>query len=135
MAALTGIIIMLVLLVGADTEIMDHVSLAVNICLSDCQLITHDSSRNCLKIVKDKCPDLVILDIDTIKDRSFNLIKKIKLYSDIPVMGLSSAMEIAEEIKAFEMGIDAYIKKPFYQLELMARIRALLRRSQQPNSN
>ena len=119
---------MLVLIIENDEETLGEMELSLNMCLPDFHMVTDNSVNNCIEIIKDKRPDLVIVDMDTVKDDGFNLLGKIKGISDTPVIILSSAKEENEEIKALEMGIVEYIKKPFRQLEFMARTRALLRR-------
>ena len=119
---------MLVVVFEDDKEILDNICLALNMCLPGCHIVAHNSSKKCLGIIKDKRPDLVILDMDITGDDVFNLLEKIKHYFDIPVIGLSSTRDENEDIKALEMGVNEYINKPFRQLEFMARTRALLRR-------
>lgn len=72
---------------------------------------------------------LVILDIMLPGEDGVTLARKIRDYSDIPIIFLSAKADIADKVKGLEIGADDYITKPFEQAELLARIQSVLRRS------
>ena len=77
-------------------------------------------------------PDLIILDIMLPGDDGYVILKKLKSNfktSDIPVIMLTSKTSEFDKVKALDMGADDYIEKPFGVMELMSRIKAVLRRS------
>lgn len=87
-------------------------------------------------VVKQK-PDLVLLDLNLPDGYGLDVLKKIREFSEVPVIVLSVKDKEADKIELLEAGADDYITKPFGMGELLARIRAILRRhivpSAQPN--
>lgn len=117
------------LIAESNCEELDSMVMALNICFPNFELMTADTRKRCLDMVKDKCPDIVILG-DLTDTSGFDVIKQIRSYSEVPVMVLSHISDEPEMAKAFEMGADGYMVKPFHQREFVTRLRALLRRSQ-----
>lgn len=93
---------------------------------------TSDNGEDALKQIKDKNPDLILLDwmmpnlsgIEISKQ-----LKKDKKFNDIPIIMLTAKGEEEDKIKGLESGVDDYLTKPFSYKELLARIKAVLRRS------
>ena len=79
-----------------------------------------------------KLPDLVLLDIMLPGDDGFSILSKLKknkLTADIPVLMVSAKSEEVSKVKGLNLGADDYIAKPFGVLELVARIKANLRKN------
>lgn len=79
--------------------------------------------------------DLVILDIMMPGEDGITLCKQLRQYSQIPIIMLTAATDDIDRIIGLEMGADDYISKPFNPRELLARIKAILRRSAQTGSS
>lgn len=79
-------------------------------------------------IMKNYEIDLALLDIMMPYMNGFELIKKIRQDSEIPIMIISAKVETSDKIFGFDLGADDYITKPFDPLEVAARVRARLRR-------
>ncbi len=73
-------------------------------------------------------PDLILLDIMLPKMDGFNVCKKIRQTSDTPILMLTAKEEEVDKVLGLELGADDYITKPFSPRELMARVKANLRR-------
>ncbi|MBO4323341.1 MAG: response regulator transcription factor [Clostridia bacterium] len=73
--------------------------------------------------------DLIIMDIMMPKLDGYSAVKEIKKFKDIPVIMLSARGEEYDKLFGFEIGIDDYVVKPFSPKEVMARINAVLKRS------
>ena len=78
--------------------------------------------------------DLVILDIMLPGLDGFQVLRKIRENSTIPIIMLTARGEVTDRIVGLELGADDYLPKPFEPRELLARIQSILRRSQSPGS-
>ncbi|HWP52114.1 MAG TPA: response regulator transcription factor [Clostridia bacterium] len=82
-------------------------------------------------LCKDNKYDLLVMDIMMPRVDGFTAVKQIRKVSSLPVIMLSARGEEYDKLFGFELGIDDYVVKPFSPKELMARITAVLTRSQQ----
>lgn len=89
------------------------------------------NSAAALELLKQHRPDLVILDIVMPGLDGFQLLHLVRRRSDVPVIMLTGVGETAALREALGLGADDYVRKPFQSLELLARIRAKLRRTSQ----
>ncbi len=80
-------------------------------------------------LVKNNDYDLIVMDIMMPKLDGFSTCKEIKKYKSIPVIMLSARGEEYDKLFGFELGIDDYVVKPFSPKELMARIKAVIKRN------
>jgi two-component system KDP operon response regulator KdpE/two-component system response regulator VicR len=122
---------MKILIAENDCETIDKINMVFNLCQPDWSLSTTASGKECLDIIENgngNSPDAVIMGTDLTDMSGFDLIEHIRLFSDIPLILLSNRDDGTATLKAFTLGADAYMTKPFNQLELVARIRALFRR-------
>jgi len=79
-------------------------------------------------------PDLVVLDLGLPDGDGIDFIADIRKWSAVPVIVLSARVNEDEKIRALDAGADDYLTKPFGVGELLARVRATLRRQRQPNA-
>jgi DNA-binding response OmpR family regulator len=77
-------------------------------------------------------PDMVVLDVMLPQMNGFDVCKKIRLDSNVPIIMLTARGEPMDRIVGLELGADDYLAKPFEPRELVARIQAVLRRSSRP---
>jgi len=80
-------------------------------------------------------PDLVILDLGLPDGDGIDFIADLREWSNVPVIVLSARVNEADKIKALDAGADDYLSKPFGTGELLARVRATLRRQRQPQAD
>ncbi len=88
-----------------------------------------------VNICKDKDFDIIIMDVMMPKLDGFSAIKEIKKNKNIPVLMLSARGEEYDKLFGFEIGIDDYVVKPFSPKEVMARISAIISRSNSVSNN
>ena len=78
---------------------------------------------------------LVILDVMMPKMDGWQTLRELRQSSDVPVIMLTARSEEYDKLLGFKLGVDDYVSKPFSPKELMARIGAVLKRSNSPNPN
>ena len=76
-------------------------------------------------------PDIVLLDLGLPDMDGVEIIQKIRSWSNMPIIVISARTEDSDKIGALDAGADDYLTKPFGVMELLARVRALLRRTQE----
>jgi two-component system alkaline phosphatase synthesis response regulator PhoP len=74
-------------------------------------------------------PNLLVLDLMMPKMHGFEVVKRIRMHSSVPILMLTSRSAESDKVSGFEVGADDYLTKPFSARELIARTKALLRRS------
>jgi two-component system KDP operon response regulator KdpE len=87
----------------------------------------------CLAIVRQTQPDLVILDVMMPEMDGWETCKQLREFTSVPVLMLTARVQSSDVVTGLDSGADDYLVKPFNMDELMARIRALLRRVPSPN--
>lgn len=88
-----------------------------------------ENGMEAVEMVKSGDFDLIVMDIMMPKLDGFSTCKEIKKYKSVPVIMLSARGEEYDKLFGFELGIDDYVVKPFSPKELMARIKAVLKRN------
>jgi two-component system response regulator BaeR len=94
-----------------------------------------NDGQNVVETVKTQYPDLVLLDVMLpIKD-GITCCKKIRAFSDVPVMMLTAKIDDMDRIIGLQAGADDYVCKPFNAKELVLRIKAILKRLKVPTTD
>jgi two-component system, OmpR family, KDP operon response regulator KdpE len=86
-----------------------------------------------LQMIQEEHPDLVILDVMMPEMDGWEVCRKLREFSQLPVLMLTARVQSQDIVTGLESGADDYLLKPFNMDELMARVRALLRRVPSPN--
>jgi len=94
-------------------------------------IVTADNGRNALYEARHTKPDLVLLDIMMPEMDGYEFIRRFRQESKTPVILLTARMEETDKVLGLELGADDYVTKPFGMRELLARVRAVLRRAGQ----
>ena len=92
-------------------------------------VVVADNGRSALELLEEHEPDLVILDIMMPGLDGFQALDIIRQRSNVPVIMLTARCEVTTLYNALVLGADDYVRKPFRTQELLARIRAKLRRA------
>jgi two-component system KDP operon response regulator KdpE len=115
------------ILVVDDEPRMIHF-MQMNLELEGCRVISATNGREALDKAREELPDLMLLDIMMPGMDGFETLKRLRLFSQVPVLILTARSDEEDRIKGLELGADDYISKPFSHRELVSRIRAVLRR-------
>ncbi|UCG54016.1 MAG: response regulator transcription factor [Dehalococcoidia bacterium] len=118
---------MIFILVEDDTEIIEFISLALDLGWPDAEITAVNRGKEAIDLISNKPPDVVLLDLGLPDISGFEVLKEIRLFSNIPVIIITVADSEESIVKGLNLGADEYIVKPFGQLELLARIKAVLR--------
>jgi two-component system, OmpR family, response regulator ChvI len=92
-------------------------------------IITYSDGFSALEGFKASSPDLAILDIKMPRMDGMELLRRLRQKFDMPVIFLTSKEEEVDELCAFKLGADDFIRKPFSRRVLIERIKVLLRRT------
>ncbi|MGI2335686.1 MAG: response regulator transcription factor [Dehalogenimonas sp.] len=117
-----------VALIEDDNEIVEAVTLTFKIRWPQANFLSSSSGEEGIALVEKNNPDLVILDLGLPDTSGFNVLKDIRRFSHVPVIILTARGEEADIVRGLELGADEYIVKPFRQMELLARVKAIMRR-------
>lgn len=117
-----------VLVVDDDLNIVKLIKLYLE--KEDFTVCTAHDGEEALQVYKRENPDIIILDIMMPKLDGNSVCREIRKTSDIPIIMLTAKGETFDKVLSLELGADDYIVKPFEPKELVARIKAILRRSE-----
>jgi two-component system KDP operon response regulator KdpE len=119
---------MKILIIEDDKSIVEAIQLALEIRWPEAKVIFTHLGEKGIEMVETEKPDVVILDLGLPDISGFSVLKQIRLFSKVPILILTVRAEESAIVQGLEWGADDYATKPFKQLELLARLKALLRR-------
>jgi DNA-binding response OmpR family regulator len=114
-------------LVVEDDETLQE-TLVYNLERQGYEVVVTDNGRSALQLVRQNPPDVVVLDIMLPGLDGFDVCRLIRKEYSVPILMLTARTEEIDKIVGLEMGADDYLTKPFSMRELLARVKALLRR-------
>jgi len=94
------------------------------------QVIAARDGAAALALYREKHPDLLLLDLMLPEVDGFEVCRRIRAESDVPIIMLTARHDDVDKIVGLELGADDYLTKPFNPRELVARVKAVLRRGQ-----
>ncbi len=103
-------------------------AIQINLEASGCQVLTARNGQTALELVATEEPDLIVLDIRMPGLDGFEVCRRIREFSAVPIIMLTALAADADKVKGLDIGADDYVTKPFSAEELLARVRAALRR-------
>ena len=116
-----------VLVVDDDSRLRRTLSIALR--AHSHEVLAAADGRTALQVVVEDQPDVVILDLGLPDLDGTEVLRRIRLDSTVPVIVLSARHESDDKVEALDLGADDYVTKPFGVEELLARVRAAVRRS------
>ena len=116
----------LVLVVDDETRMINF--MRMNLELEGCRVLSATNGRDAIDQVREELPDVILLDIMMPGMDGFETLRRLREFSQAPVLILTAKDDEEDRIKGLELGADDYVGKPFSHRELVSRIRAVLRR-------
>ena len=119
-----------ILIIDDEKDVTKAVRLTITLQEPQWQVLEANQPEKGLLLVDAAKPDLVLLDVRMPGMSGFEVLKEIRRFDDVPIIMLTVQDDELDKVRALEMGADDYVVKPFGNLELMARIRSVLRRTE-----
>ena len=101
-----------------------------NLEFEDYHVLTASDGKQALELIETRVPDVVLLDVMMPKMDGFTVCQRVREFSMVPIIIVTARGQDREKIRGLDLGADDYLTKPFSIEELLARVRAVLRRSQ-----
>ncbi len=117
-----------ILIVDDDQDILNILELLLN--LEKYDVRSASTGMRCLEMIKEDKPDLIILDLNLPDLNGQQICRLVRNEHDIPIIILSARDNVSDKVVCLEYGADDYLTKPFENIELVARVKAILRRSE-----
>jgi DNA-binding response OmpR family regulator len=121
-----------ILVVDDAPDVIEAVTVSFNLQWRETEILGAYDGETALDVVEREKPDLVLLDIAMPGVDGFETLRRLREFSDVPVIMLTARDGVLDKVKGLELGADDYITKPFDHLELLARVKAVLRRLDMP---
>jgi two-component system KDP operon response regulator KdpE len=121
---------MKVAIIEDDKNIINAIQVAFEFRWPDARVVSAESGKEGVNLVRNESPDVLILDLNLPDISGFEVLKNLRKFSSVPVIILTVRADDTDVLKGLEAGADDYIIKPFNYLTLLARVKAVLRRSE-----
>lgn len=93
------------------------------------QVSTATNGEEALRLAEREQPDLIILDLMLPRVDGFEVCRRLRAYTNTPIIILSAKGDEVDKVTGFRLGVDDYLTKPFSPMELVLRVKAVLRRT------
>ena len=120
---------MKVLIVDEEPDVRKLVAMSFGMQQPTWEIIGAEDGPEALEQIERQQPDIVLLDVGLPEMSGFEVLKTIRLFSDVPVIMLTVRDDELSKVQGLELGADDYITKPFNPREVVVRVRTVLRRA------
>ncbi len=120
------------LIVDDDKAIVEAVTIGLQFQWQDAEVFSAPDGEQGVHMFAEVSPDVTLLDVNMPRMSGFEVLQRIRETSDAPVLMLTARGDEMSKVRGLELGADDYLVKPFSHLELFARIKAVLRRTDLP---
>jgi len=118
---------MKILIIEDDVKITKTIGFTFQVGWPAASIISAEWGQEGIDLIEKESPEIVILDLGLPDMSGLDVIKQIRLFSQIPILVLSVYADEATVVQALELGANEYVIKPFRHLELIARVRNLIK--------
>src|SRR5260370_34114721 len=101
-----------------------------NLQLEGYEILAASDGQQALELIENNSPDLVLLDVMMPRMDGFTVCHRVRSFSSVPIIIVTARGQDQDKVRGLDLGADDYLTKPFSVDELLARVRAVLRRSQ-----
>ena len=119
---------MKILIIEDDRAIVEAISLTLQMNWPDTILLSTHLGEEGIELFQSENPDAIILDLGLPDISGFEVLKRIRLFSEVPILILTVRSDEGDIVRGLEWGADDYVIKPFRQKELLSRIKLITRR-------
>jgi two-component system KDP operon response regulator KdpE len=123
---------MKILVIDDEPDVIESVSLGFTLQWREVDVLGAETGEAGLDMIEREHPDIVLIDVGLPGIDGFEVLRQVRAFSDVPVVMLTARDDAMDKVKGLELGADDYVTKPFNHLELMARVKAVLRRLAMP---
>ena len=123
---------MKILVIDDEPDLIESVRLGFTLQWREVDVLGASSGETGLDLIEQEYPDIVLLDVGLPDIDGFEVLRQIRAFSDVPVVMLTARDDSMDKVKGLELGADDYVTKPFNHMELIARVKAVLRRLEMP---
>ena len=120
---------MKILIIEDAPEIVDTISLCFELRWPGAEIASTPEGREGIALSETLSPDIIILDLGLPDMDGFDVLKEIRAYSNVPIIIVTVRGDEIDKVRGLELGSDDYVTKPFSHIELLARVQAVIRRS------
>ena len=118
---------MKVLVIDGDIHTCDVIQLTFELGWPEVKVILAESGEKGIGLVEAESPGAIILELDLPDTNGFEVLKEIRLFSETPLLMMSTSSEESNIVKALTWGANDYLQKPFRQMEFLARVKTMTR--------
>lgn len=119
---------MKVLIIEDDENIVESLNIALRMRWPEVELAASHLGEEGLLLAETFLPDVIVLDLGLPDITGFEVLKQMRLFSEVPIIVLTVLGDEDDIVKGLELGADDYIVKPFRKMEFLARVKSLVRR-------
>jgi DNA-binding response OmpR family regulator len=101
-----------------------------NLQLEGFDVLAASDGQQALELIENTAPDLVLLDVMMPRMDGFTVCSRVREFSAVPIIIVTARGQDQDKVRGLDLGADDYLTKPFSVEELLARVRAVLRRSE-----
>ena len=123
---------MKVLIIEDAPDIVESISLCFELRWPEVKVISTSEGGEGLTLAETEHPDVIILDLGLPDMDGLEVLKDVRSFSDVPTIIVTVRSDEMDRIRGLELGADDYVTKPFSHMELLARVKAVLRRTTMP---
>lgn len=123
---------MRIVIVDDDPDIVEAIMISLGLQWPNASIVPLSTGRSAVSNIVREGADIVLLDVSLPDIDGFEVLQRIREVSEVPVVMISARGEEIEKVRGLELGADDYVTKPFGYLELTARMKAVMRRTQAP---